>query len=174
VVGAVLRDQLPRVRPGHDLACLYAGVNDVRGPEFDAAAYERDLLAVAVGLRERSERLLLCTLPLDLGRPPSAPKPAVANAAIERVAASTGASVCRLDDLSGWVELWPDAVHPTAVGQLTIADRAARALGATAWPSVLGGAPRGGGRGYPRPPPAAGGSGSATPRRTSVRRSGNG
>jgi lysophospholipase L1-like esterase len=143
VVGEVLRDQLPRVRPGHDLACLYAGVNDVRGPAFDPAAYERDLLAVAAGLRERSERLLLCTLPLDLGRPPAAPKPAVANAAIERVAASTGSSVCRLDDLSGWVELWPDAVHPTAVGQLAIADRAARALGAAARPSELVDAPSG-------------------------------
>jgi lysophospholipase L1-like esterase len=141
VVPEVLRDQLPRVRPGHDLACLYAGVNDVRGPGFEPEAYERDLLAVARGLRARSERLLLCTLPLDLGRPPAAPKPAVANAAIERVAASTGSSVCRLDDLSGWVELWPDAVHPTAVGQLAIADRAATALGAAARPSDLADAP---------------------------------
>ena len=45
-VSDVLRDQLPRVRPGHDLACLYAGVNDVRGPGFDPAAYERDLHAL--------------------------------------------------------------------------------------------------------------------------------
>jgi GDSL-like Lipase/Acylhydrolase family len=142
-VSDVLRDQLPRVRPGHDLACLYAGVNDVRGPGFDPTAYERDLLAVASGLRERSERLLLCTLPLDLGRPRAAPKPAMANVAIERVAASTGAAVCRLDDLSGWVELWPDVVHPTAVGQLAIADRAAMALGATSRPSDLADAPRG-------------------------------
>jgi hypothetical protein len=67
----------------------------------------------------------------------------VANAAIERVAASTGSSVCRLDDLSGWVELWPDAVHPTAVGQLAIADRAARALGAATRPSELADPPGG-------------------------------
>ena len=86
---------------GPRFACLYAGVNDVRGPGFDPAAYERDLHALARGLRERSERVLLCTLPLDLGRPRAAPKPAVANAAVERVAASTGPSVCRLDDLSG-------------------------------------------------------------------------
>jgi hypothetical protein len=31
----------------------------------------------------------------------------------------------------------PDAVHPTAVGQLEIADRAARALGADRLPSSL-------------------------------------
>lgn len=139
----VLRDQLPRVRPGHHVACLYAGVNDVRGPAFDLAAYERDLGRLARGLLERSDRLLLCTLPLDLGRPPAAPKPALANAAIERVAASTGAAVCRLDDLSGWVELWPDAVHPTAVGQLAIADRAATGLGSPLRPSELAGARRG-------------------------------
>jgi lysophospholipase L1-like esterase len=138
----VLRDQLPRVRRGHDLACLYAGVNDVRAPGFRAEAYEHDLLAVTDALHERSERVLLCTLPLDLGRPPAAPKPAQANAAIERVAASTGAAVCRLDDLRGWVALWPDAVHPTAVGQLEMADRAARALGSPARPSELAGAPR--------------------------------
>ena len=59
------------------------------------------------------------------------------------MAASTGAAVCRLDDLSGWVELWPDAVHPTAVGQLAIADRAARALGAAVRPSDLADAPSG-------------------------------
>jgi len=100
-VSDVLRDQLPRVRPGHDLACLYAGVNDVRGPGFDPAAYERDLLAVALGLGERSERVLLCTLPLDLGRPPA------------------------------------------AVGQLAIADRAARALGAVVRPSDLVEGPHG-------------------------------
>ena len=45
VVADVLRDQLPRVRREYDIACLYAGVNDARDPGFDAAAYERDLLA---------------------------------------------------------------------------------------------------------------------------------
>ena len=95
VVADVLRDQLPRVRREYDIACLYAGVNDARDPGFDAEAYERDLLAVAEGLRERSERLLLVTLPLRLGRPPAAPKPAVANGAVRRVARSTGAALCR-------------------------------------------------------------------------------
>jgi lysophospholipase L1-like esterase len=145
--GAVARDvvagQLPRVRPGHDLGCLYVGVNDVRGPGFDPAAYERDLLATAEGLRARCDRLLLCTIPLDLGRPPAAPKPAVAGAAIRRVAAATDAAVCDLDDLAGRVLLWPDAGHPTAVGQLEIADRAARALRSAVLPSSLADVPHG-------------------------------
>ncbi len=143
VVADVLAEQLPRVRPDHDVACLYAGVNDVRQHDFDPAAYERDLLAVARGLRGRAARLLVCTLPVDLGRPPAAPKPAIANAAILRVAASSGAAVCRLDDLKGWVELWADAVHPTAVGQVEIGDRAARALGSAVAPSSLADTPRG-------------------------------
>jgi lysophospholipase L1-like esterase len=143
VTADVLREQLPRVRPGHDVACLYAGVNDARSPGFDAAAYERDLLAIADGLRERCDRLLLCTIPLDLGRPRAAPKPAIANAAIARVAQRTGALLCDLADLRGWVEMLPDAVHPTAIGQVAIADRAARALGAPALPSAIAGVPRG-------------------------------
>ncbi|MGH2944485.1 MAG: GDSL-type esterase/lipase family protein, partial [Solirubrobacteraceae bacterium] len=61
----VLRLQLPRVRAGHDIAALYAGVNDVRSPTFDAAAYERDLDAIAGGLAGRAERLLMLTLPED-------------------------------------------------------------------------------------------------------------
>jgi lysophospholipase L1-like esterase len=144
VVADVLRDQLPLVRREYDIACLYAGVNDARDAGFDAEAYERDLLAVAEGLRERSDRLLLVTLPLRLGRPTAAPKPALANGAIRRVARSTGAALCELDDLSGWVEILPDAVHPTAVGQVVIADRAARALGAPVLPSAIAGLPVGG------------------------------
>ncbi|HEV2785829.1 MAG TPA: GDSL-type esterase/lipase family protein, partial [Solirubrobacteraceae bacterium] len=76
----VLHLQLPRVRPGHDVGALYIGVNDVRSPEFDADAYERDLGAIAAGLAGRAERLLMLTLPEDLGRPTCAPKPTIANA----------------------------------------------------------------------------------------------
>jgi lysophospholipase L1-like esterase len=137
VAADVLHAQLPRVRRGHDVAALYAGVNDVRDPSFDAAAYERDLDAIAAGLGERADRLLMLTLPEDLGRPPSAPKPAAANAAVRRVAERHGAIVADLSDLRGWTLVLPDAVHPTALGQLEIADRAARALGAPLLPSTL-------------------------------------
>jgi lysophospholipase L1-like esterase len=141
VVADVLRDQLPRVRGDYDVGCLYAGVNDARGPVFDPDAFERDLLAVARGLQERSARLLLVTLPLRLGRPTAAPKPAIANDAVRRVARATGATLCELEDFRGRIEVQPDAVHPTAVGQMVIADRAARALGAPVLPSALAGLP---------------------------------
>lgn len=133
----VRRLQLPRVRAPHDVAALYAGVNDVRGLHFDVSAYERDLDAVAAGLTGRADRLLMLTLPEDLGRPSSAPKPAAASEVVRRVAARHGAVVADLSDLGGWTNVLPDAVHPTALGQLEIADRAALALGAPLLPSSL-------------------------------------
>jgi lysophospholipase L1-like esterase len=144
----VLREQLPRVRAGHDVATLYAGVNDVRDPRFDLAAYERDLDAVAAGLAPQAGRLLMLTLPHDLGRPTSAPKPLAANAAVLRVAARHGAVVADLADFGGWTNVLPDAVHPSALGQLEIADRAARALGAPLMPSALVSDRRGSDVGY--------------------------
>jgi len=125
----VLYEQLRRVRFDYDVATLYVGVNDVRQPSFEAAAYERDLDAVAAALAGRSERLLVLTLPEDLGRPTSAPKPVAANAAVRRVAARHGAVVADLADFGGWTHVQPDVVHPTPLGQVEMADRAARALG---------------------------------------------
>jgi lysophospholipase L1-like esterase len=131
----VLREQVPRLRGPYDVGCVYAGVNDVRVPAFDAAAYERDMTAIAAAVGAASERLVLCTIPADLGRPRAAPKPRVASAIVRRIAAEHGAAVVALDDLAGAPWLLPDAVHPTAIGQLEIADRAARALGAPRLPS---------------------------------------
>jgi lysophospholipase L1-like esterase len=131
----VLREQVPRLRGPYDVGCLYAGVNDVRVPSFEPAAYARDLRAIAEAVAAASDRVLLLTVPADLGRPRAAPKPRAANAIVRRVAADTGAAVVELEDLAGAPWLLPDAVHPTAVGQLEIADRAARVLGARRLPS---------------------------------------
>ncbi len=133
----VLHEQLPRVRFDYDVGTLYAGVNDVRAPSFDAAAYERDLDAVAAGLAARCARLLMLTLPEDLGRPTCAPKPVAAGAIVRRVAAAHGAVVADLADFGGWTHVLPDVVHPTPLGQVEMADRAARALGCTMAPSEL-------------------------------------
>ena len=133
----VVARQLPRVRADYDLACLYVGVNDVRRTDWDAGRYEHDLRAVLTGLAPRAARTLLCTVPLDLGRPPAGGKVRELNAIVRRAAGEHGALVCALDDLAGWRLVLPDAVHPTALGQLEIADRAARALGAPRLPSGL-------------------------------------
>ncbi|MEA2304152.1 MAG: hypothetical protein QOH43_1432 [Solirubrobacteraceae bacterium] len=138
-VGAdhVVAAQLPRVRADYDVACVHIGVNDVRGPGWDPATYERHLRHTLAGLCERAARTLVCTVPVDLGRPPAGRKVTALNAIIRSAAADHGAVVCALDDLAGWKLVLPDAVHPTALGQLEIADRAARALGAARAPSAL-------------------------------------
>ena len=132
----ILREQVPRLRGPYDVGCVYAGVNDVRAPGFDPAAYERDVRAICGAVGAASERLVLCTIPADLGRPRAAPKPRQASAIIRRVADELGAAVVALDDMAGPPWLLPDAVHPTAVGQLEIGDRAARVLGAPRMPSA--------------------------------------
>ena len=137
----VLAGQVPRLRAaaggdaagaGHfGLVCVYVGVNDARGVDWEPAAFERDLRAIVTAARGRADRVLLCTLPVDLGRPRAAPKPAQAGAIVRAVAAEAGdgvAVVVDLDDLAGPPLLLPDAVHPTALGQLEIAARAAAAL----------------------------------------------
>ena len=58
--------------------------------------------AVAAGLAARADRLLVLTMPEDLGRPTSAPKPALANDVVRRVAARHGAAVADLADFGGW------------------------------------------------------------------------
>jgi hypothetical protein len=128
----VRRELVPRLAGPYDVGCLYVGVNDARSPDWDAAGFERDLRALAAALAACSERVLLCTLPTDLGRPRARPKPAAASALVRVVAAEHGAAVAELDDLAGARWLLPDAVHPTALGQLEIADRAALALGGRA------------------------------------------
>jgi hypothetical protein len=131
----VLREQVPRLRGPYDVGCVYTGVNDVRALDFDADAYARDLRAIATAVAAASERVVLCTIPADLGRPRAAPKPRTASGIVRRVAGEAHGLVTDLDDLAGAPWLLPDAVHPTAVGQLEIADRAARTLGAPRLPS---------------------------------------
>lgn len=130
-------DQLPRVGPGHDLATLYIGVNDARGTGFDAGAFERHVTTAAEHLAGCADRVLVMTIPLDLGRPRAGDDVVTANAILRAAAGATDATVCELDDFTGWTHVLPDAVHPTAVGQLAIADRAARALGSPVLPSSL-------------------------------------
>ena len=136
-IADVLADQLPRVRRDYDVGVLYAGVNDVRDPGFDLGEFDRDLRALVAGLAPRCARLLMPTLPLDLGRPAAGPKVREANTALRAAAGAVGATVVPLEDFKGWRWVLPDAVHPTALGQLELADRAARALGAHVTPSAL-------------------------------------
>jgi lysophospholipase L1-like esterase len=117
----------------YDVGLLYVGVNDVRGAGWDPAAYERDLREAAAFLRARCARVLVCTLPLDLGRPrASGERIAAANAAVERLG---GVLRCDLRDFGARNRVMADAVHPTAFGQIAIAERALAVIAADGLPT---------------------------------------
>lgn len=135
--GDVVRDQLPRLAPPYDLATLFIGANDTRSTAWNEDVFDAAVGTIVPALAGVADRLLVLTVPLDLGRPPAAPKPAMANEILRRHAAAAGATVCALDDLAGPHVMLPDAVHPTSAGMVEIADRAAAALGAPVRPSSL-------------------------------------
>jgi lysophospholipase L1-like esterase len=138
-VAAAVADHMPAAgepRP-FDLATLFVGANDARGLAFDAAAFEDDVDALLRGLTAAADRVLVLTVPLDLGRPRAGHDVIDADAALRRQALAHGAVVCGLEDLRGPRVMLPDAVHPTSPGMVAIADRAAAALGLAVRPSVL-------------------------------------
>jgi len=131
----VVARQLPAVPPDarYDLGCLYAGVNDVRAPDFDADAFARDHATALAFLAARCERVLTATLPLDLGRPRAA-WTVEANAVVERTARTAGALLLDLRDFGARNLVMADHVHPTAFGQVAIAERALGVLAADGMP----------------------------------------
>jgi lysophospholipase L1-like esterase len=138
VVGSQIPAFVERGRDGeYDIGCLYIGANDVRGLDWDAAAYERDVTAALAFLSERCSSVLLLTIPLDLGRPRAGASVLEANAILRRVAGD--AVLCSLEDFGARNRVMTDHVHPTAFGQISIAERAIGALGEPpkVWPSQL-------------------------------------
>jgi lysophospholipase L1-like esterase len=128
---AVVADQIPRFLAGtaapdarYDVGCLYVGANDVRQLDWDVRVYDRDLRAALAFLAERCDRVLVCTIPRDLGRPRARARVEEADAAIARAAADVGARVVDLRDFGARNRVMVDAVHPTALGQIAIAERA--------------------------------------------------
>jgi lysophospholipase L1-like esterase len=135
-VGEVAERQLPAARAWsaypdarYDLGALHIGVNDVRALDWDADAYAAHLATVVDFLAERCERVVLLTIPRDLGRPrPDRGRIDAANAAIEREARRVGATLVDLRGFRGRRVLMADHVHPTAFGQIAIAERAVDVL----------------------------------------------
>jgi lysophospholipase L1-like esterase len=108
----------------YDLGCLYIGVNDVRALDWDAAAFEADFRRALDFLAGRCDRVLTVGAPLDLGRPRAGAKVRDLNQVIERVAGEAGALFLDLRDFGARNLLMTDHVHPTAFGQIAIAERA--------------------------------------------------
>ena len=127
----------------HATACLSVGTNDVLF-DWDAAGFADRLGRIVEAVGASADRVVVPTISLSLARfPGGGPefrrRVQEANTAL----AASGALVIRGDDLSGPRLLQPDRIHPTAEGQLLLADRAATALGVNPRPSSLAEAPVG-------------------------------
>ena len=130
VIGTQIPAFVARSAPGarYHVGCLYIGVNDVRSFDWEPATFEGGFRRALEFLAERCDRVLTMTVPRDLGRPRAGAKVGDLNATIERVAGEVGAFVV---DLGAWGArnlLMTDHVHPTAFGQIDMAERALSVL----------------------------------------------
>jgi hypothetical protein len=128
---------LSRIRDDYAIACVGIGTNDVRSIDWDPARYTRALDTLLSAAGAAAQRVCVATVPLDLGRPRAGAKVADLNTIVRESARSQGFAVVELADFGGWRLWFPDAVHPTALGQLEIARRGARALGLGQDPAAL-------------------------------------
>ncbi len=113
----------------YDLGCLYIGVNDVRALDFSLDEFDRCFRATLEFLSARCDRVLTVTIPLRLGVPTArADALAGANRVIETATAEAGALLLDLRHFRARNLLMADRVHPTAFGQIAIAERALAVL----------------------------------------------
>ena len=141
-VGDVLAGQVPAftarsANPDarYHVGCLYIGVNDVRALDWDPAAFEDGFDRALAFIAQRSDRMLALTAPHRLGVPPAGAKVSELNEIVTRVAGEQGATLVDLAGFGGRNQVMADRVHPTAFGQIAIAERALAALRATGRPS---------------------------------------
>jgi lysophospholipase L1-like esterase len=112
----------------YELGCLYIGVNDVRALDWDPPRFEAGFRVALRFLAGRCDRVLTMTAPLDLGRPRAGDQVAELNRIVRAVAAELGALVVDLSALRARNLVMADHVHPTAFGQIAIAERALAVL----------------------------------------------
>jgi lysophospholipase L1-like esterase len=112
----------------YQLGCLYIGVNDVRALDWNAQSFELDFRRALGFLHERCDRVLAVTAPLDLGRPPAGAKVLELDRVIEAASREIEALVLDLSAFAARNLIMPDHVHPTALGQVAIAEWALAVL----------------------------------------------
>lgn len=140
-VGDLVTEQLPAFAARsadpdarYDVGCLYIGVNDVRAPDWDPGAFEAGLDSVLAFLTARCQRTLALTVPTGVGVPATGAAVHAANTVIERQASDHGALVVELRNFGARNQVMADRVHPTAFGQIAIAERALAVLAADGLP----------------------------------------
>jgi lysophospholipase L1-like esterase len=126
VVGAQIPAFVSRSDGRYDLGCLYIGVNDVRALDWDARAFEAGFQEALAFLRFRCDRVLTVTAPLDVGRPRAGAKVGELNEVVRR----GGGLVLDLSEFGARNLVMADHVHPTAFGQIAIAEKALDVLAA--------------------------------------------
>ena len=141
-VADVLADQIPAFErrtadpdARYDVGCLYIGVNDVRSLTWDPAAFAADFDTALRYVAGRCDRVLTATAPLALGRPPAGAKVADLNRIVTGTAARVGALVVDLSAFGARNHVMVDHVHPTAFGQIAIAERAVAVLATDGLPA---------------------------------------
>ncbi len=112
----------------YQLGCLYIGVNDVRSPEWDPAVFEAEFRRALQFLRGRCDQVLAVAAPLDLGRPRAGATVEDLNDVVSRVAGELGTLLLDLRSWGARNLVMTDHVHPTAFGQIDIAERALAVL----------------------------------------------
>jgi GDSL-like Lipase/Acylhydrolase family len=112
----------------YEVGCLYIGVNDVRSVDWDPASFEALFRTALRFLVDRCDRVVAVTAPLDLGRPRAGAKVGDLDEVIVSVAADLGALVVDLRSWGARNLVMTDHVHPTAFGQIDIAQRALSVL----------------------------------------------
>ena len=133
----VIAEQIPAFhrhnadpQAAYGLGCLYIGVNDVRSADWNPTAFA-DAYGTALDfLMARCDRVLTATAPRTLGVPPAGHKVDTLNAIVVREAAHRGALVVDLTDFGARNHVMADRVHPTAFGQIAIAEHALAVLAA--------------------------------------------
>jgi lysophospholipase L1-like esterase len=126
----LFRELAVHAEAGFELGLLYVGTNDVRQPGWDPEAFAAAFGSALRFLGKRCDRILTLTIPLDMGRPPALDRIEEANRVIESAAREAGALVVDLRRFGGRTVMMADHVHPTAFGQIAIAEAALDVLGA--------------------------------------------
>jgi hypothetical protein len=134
-------DQLTHLH-GHRYAvgALSVGANDVLF-DWDAARYEANLRSILEVMNSTCDQVLVQTFPRSFRRFPGSPpqrRDAIASAdrVIGAAIADLGGAIVDGGDLAGRL-LCPDRVHPSVLGHLVLADRAAATLGLAVRPTAV-------------------------------------
>ncbi|GAB14350.1 hypothetical protein ARGLB_064_01130 [Arthrobacter globiformis NBRC 12137] len=115
---AIVEQLIPLVRKRYAVGVFNMGTNDAIG-QWDAGRFESNFRQAARTLTAACDQVVALTVPVSQE----------ATDIVHRVSSECGIIVVDAD-VRGARLLKPDGVHPTALGHLAIADRAASALGA--------------------------------------------